>query len=47
MATWSSNHDCISAQINGKTKRAIHEWIALGIDQIYESQICENNSKFK
>ena len=33
--------------MNSKTKRAIYEWIRLGIDQTYESQICENDSKFQ
>ena len=47
VARWSSSYDYIWAQINDGTVHAIYKWIALGIDQTYESQICKNNSKFE
>ena len=44
---WSSCHDYIQAKINIRVKHAIYEWIALRIDQTYESQIYKNNSKIQ
>ena len=43
---WSSTHNYIAAQMNGKTEYAIYERIVSVIDQTYESQICENDSEF-
>ena len=39
VARWTSNHDCIGAQINDRIKRAIHEGSELSWGQIRHIKI--------
>ena len=45
VARWSSNYNFIGAQMNGRIKHTIYEWITLESNQTHESQIYKNNSK--